>query len=227
MTVPARGTVLVCDDDAQILRALKVLLRDAGFGVMTSTTVREAIDTASLRPPDAAIIDLVLPDGDGVAVCVALRSWTDIPIIVLSAIDDEDGKVRALDAGADDYVTKPFAPRELIARLSAALRRAGGPEEPLISVEGMEIDIAARAVRVSGEPVHLTPKEYALLLLLARNRGRLMTAGSLLREIWGPGYVSDTQVLRAHVARLRAKIEPSSGPKYIKTDPGVGYRFMG
>lgn len=220
--------VLVCDDEPQILRALKVVLRDAGFEVTPAATAREALDAASVRPPDAAIIDLVLPDGDGVEVCEQLRSWSEMPIIVLSAVDDEEQKVRALEAGADDYVTKPFGPRELVARLSAALRRAGtSADEPVIKAEGIEIDLAARVVRRDDEEVHLTPIEYDLLRTLARNRGRLMTTRALLIEVWGPEYEFDTQVLRTHVARLRAKIEPEGGPRFIRTDPGVGYRFVG
>ncbi len=220
--------VLVCDDEPQILRALKVVLRDAGYEVTAAATAQEALDAASVRPPDAAIIDLVLPDGDGVEVCQQLRSWSEMPIIVLSAVDDEEQKVRALEAGADDYVTKPFGPRELVARLSAALRRAGtSADEPVIEADGLTLDLAARIVKRDGEEVHLTPIEYDLLRTLARNRGRLMTTRALLIEVWGPEYEFDTQVLRTHVARLRAKIEPEGGPRFIRTDPGVGYRFVG
>jgi two-component system KDP operon response regulator KdpE len=152
-----------------------------------------------------------------------------MPILVLSAVGDEEQKVRALQAGADDYITKPFGARELIARLQAALRRAArSNEEPLISIEGLEIDLAARAVRRDGQAVHLTPIEFDLLRVLARNRGRLMTHRSLLVDVWGPEYVDDIQSLRTHIARLRAKIEPSgSQPRYILTDPGVGYRLAG
>lgn len=220
--------MLVCDDEPQILRALKVVLRDAGYEVTAAATAQEALDAAAIRPPDAAIIDLVLPDGDGVDVCQQLRSWSEMPIIVLSAIDDEEQKVRALEAGADDYVTKPFGPRELVARLGAALRRAGAsPDEPVIEADGLTLDLAARVVKRDGEEVHLTPIEYDLLRTLARNRGRLMTTRALLIEVWGPEYEFDTQVLRTHVARLRAKIEPEGGPRFIRTDPGVGYRFVG
>jgi two-component system KDP operon response regulator KdpE len=168
----------------------------------------------------------VLPDIDGVEVCRQLREWTQIPIIVLSAVGEEDAKVRALAAGADDYVTKPFGPRELVARLKAVLRRsASEPQDAVIDADGLELDLGARIVRLDGEEVHLTPKEFDLLRALARNRGRLMTHRELLTTVWGAGYVEDTQVLRAHVANLRRKIEPAEGPRYIKTDPGVGYRF--
>ncbi len=220
------GRVLVCDDELQIVRALKVILRDAGFEVVATATATEALDAAAVRAPDAAIIDLVLPDGDGVEVCSQLRSWSEMPILVLSAVGEEAEKVRALEAGADDYVTKPFGPRELVARLKAVMRRAGaGDEEPTIEVEGLSIDLAARTVRVGGEEVHLTPLEYDLLRTLARNRGRLMTHRALLQEVWGPGYADDTPVLRTHIANLRRKVEPEGTRRYILTDPGIGYRF--
>jgi two-component system KDP operon response regulator KdpE len=221
--------VLVCDDEPQILRALRVVLREGGFEVVPAATAKDALDRAAVQPPDAAILDLVLPDGDGIEVCKALREWSRMPIIVLSAVGDEEEKVRALEAGADDYVVKPFAPRELVARLQATLRRAGdGPEEPAIRADGLEIDLAARTVRREGAEVHLTPIEFGLLRTLARQPGRLMTHRSLLVEVWGPAYADDTQVLRTHIANLRRKIEPpGEAPRYIRTDPGVGYRFVG
>lgn len=224
----AHHRVLVCDDEAQILRALRVILRDAGFEALPANDGEEALDVAAVQRPDAAIIDLVLPDIDGVEVCRRLREWSSMPIIVLSAVGEEDAKVRALAAGADDYVTKPFGPRELIARLQAVLRRAAGEsEDAVISADGLELDLAARIVRRDGDEVHLTPREFDVLRVLARNRGRLITHRELLSTVWGPGYGDDTQVLRAHVANLRRKIEPPGGPRYIKTDPGVGYRFAG
>jgi two-component system KDP operon response regulator KdpE len=218
--------VLVCDDEPQILRALKVILRDAGYEVVPASSGEEALDQAAVKPPAAAIVDLMLPDIDGVEVTERLREWSEMPIIVLSAVGEEEAKVRALGAGADDYVTKPFGPPELVARLEAVLRRAR-PEasEPTILAENLEIDLAARVVRRDGEPVHLTPTEFELLRALALNRGRLMTHSTLLSEVWGPAYADDFQVLRAHVANLRRKIEPPEGPRYIRTDPGVGYRF--
>ncbi len=221
------GRVLGVDDEPQILRALRVVLREAGFETVPATTVQEALDLAALRPPDAAIVDLVLPDGDGVEVCRALREWTRAPIIVLSAVGDEDDKVRALEAGADDYVVKPFSPRELVARLAANLRRAGGGgDEPAIEADGLVIDLAAHTVRRDGEDVHLTPIEFGLLRALATRRGRLMTHRALLVEVWGPAYADDTAVLRTHIANLRRKIEPpGDAPRYIRTDAGVGYRF--
>jgi two-component system KDP operon response regulator KdpE len=222
--------VLVVDDEPQIVRALKVVLREAGFQAVPAETASEALDLAAVRPPEAAIIDLVLPDLDGVELTRRLREWSEMPILVLSAVGEEDQKVRALEAGADDYITKPFGTRELVARLQAALRRAARlEEEPTIEVEGLEVDLAARVVRRDGETVHLTPIEFDLLRSLVRNRGRLMTHRKLLGEVWGPGYVDDIQPLRTHIARLRAKIEPDdvAGPRYIVTDPGVGYRFAG
>jgi two-component system KDP operon response regulator KdpE len=228
MAEPDAPRVLVVDDELQILRALRVVLRDAGFEVVAAQSAAEALDRAAVRPPQAAIVDLVLPDGDGIEVTRRLREWSEMPILVLSAVGEEEQKVRALEAGADDYVTKPFGARELVARLQAALRRASPSEEPRIEAEGLEIDLAARTVRREGELVHLTPIEFDLLRVLARNRGRLMTHRALLAEVWGPGYADDVQALRTHIARLRGKLEPEgSVPRYIVTDPGVGYRFAG
>ncbi|MEA2211702.1 MAG: two-component system, OmpR family, operon response regulator KdpE [Solirubrobacteraceae bacterium] len=229
MSSATKPRVLVCDDEHQILRALRVILRDAGYEAVPAGTGEEALDLAAVRTPDAGIIDLVLPDMDGIEVCRRLREWSDMPLILLSAVGDEEAKVRALAAGADDYVTKPFGPRELIARLQANLRRVEPEREESVIVTGdLEVDLASHSVRLGGEEVHLTPIEFNLLVLLARNRGRLMTHRDLLTGVWGNGYGEDTQVLRAHIANLRRKIEPatSSGSRrYIRTDPGVGYRF--
>jgi two-component system, OmpR family, KDP operon response regulator KdpE len=228
MNAPPRPRVLVVDDEPQILRALRVILREAGFETLPASSGEEALDVAALKRPDAAIIDLLLPDFDGVELSRRLREWTDMPLIVLSAVGDEDAKVRALAVGADDYVTKPFGPRELVARLQANLRRvAPDREEARVRVDGLDVDLARRAVHVDGHEVHLTPTEFDLLRLLVRNRGRLMTHRDLLVSVWGPGYGDDTQVLRAHIANLRRKIEPAEGRRYIRTDPGVGYRFAG
>ncbi len=223
----AQPRILVCDDEPQILRALRVILRDAGFEAVPAETGEAALDLAAVKPPEAAILDLMLPDLDGVEVTRRLREWSRMPIVVLSAVGEEDRKVEALAAGADDYVTKPFGPRELVARLEAVMRRARPDgDEPLISADGLEIDLAARTVRRDGEPIHLTPTEFKLLRTLAQNRGRLMTHRALLVEVWGVEYEDDLQVLRAHIANLRRKIEPEDGPKYVTTDPGVGYRFF-
>ena len=225
---PPAKRVLVVDDESQIVRALKVVLREAGFEAVPAETAAQALDLAAVRPPDAAIVDLVLPDGDGVEVTRRLREWSEMPILVLSAVGEEEQKVRALEAGADDYITKPFGTRELVARLQAALRRAApADEQPLVAVEGLEVDLAGRVVLRDGAPVHLTPIEFELLRVLLRNRGRLMTHRKLIAEVWGAEYVDDVQPLRTHIARLRAKIEPEgvTAPRYIVTDPGVGYRF--
>jgi two-component system, OmpR family, KDP operon response regulator KdpE len=227
---PPAPRVLVVDDEPQIVRALKVVLREAGFQAVAAETASEALDLAAVRPPEAAIVDLVLPDLDGIELTRRLREWSEMPILVLSAVGEEEQKVRALEAGADDYITKPFGTRELVARLQAALRRAGRSEdEPSFAMEGLEVDLAARLVRRDGELVHLTPIEFDLLRVLIGNRGRLMTHRKLLTDVWGPEYTDDVQPLRTHIARLRAKIEPEgvAGPRYIVTDPGVGYRFAG
>ena len=227
MSGAPRRRVLVVDDEDQILRALRIVLRDAGYEVRPALTGEEALDVAALAPPDAAIIDLVLPDIDGVEVTRRLREWTQAPIIVLSAVDAEAEKVRALQAGADDYVTKPFGPRELVARLDAALRRGpSAAEDPVLRAEGLELDVAAHVVRRAGEEVHLTPKEFELLHVLLRDRGKLLTHRALLREVWGPAYEQDTGTLRTHMSNLRRKVE-SPGYRYVRTDPGVGYRFVG
>jgi len=226
MSEPPRPAVLICDDEPQILRALKVVLREAGFEAIGVETAREALDSAAVRHPDAAIVDLVLPDGDGVEVCAQLRSWSEMPILVLSAIGEEKQKVRALEAGADDYVTKPFGPKELVARLRAAMRRApGGEEEPAVEIDGLRVDVAAHTVTRDGEEIRLTPTEFELLRVLVRNRGRLMTHRALLTEVWGPAWSEDTATLRTHVANLRRKVETGEGERLIRTDPGVGYRI--
>ncbi len=225
---PPERRILVCDDELQILRALKVILRGEGYEVLPAANFEEALDAAALSRVDAAIVDVLLPDGDGIELCRRLREWSDMPIIVLSAIGDEEQKIRALSGGADDYVTKPFSPRELCARLAAVLRCVPAKsEESLITVDGLEVDLAAHVVRREGEEIHLTRTEFELLRVLVRNRGRLLTHRALLSEVWGPGYAEDTQVLRTHIARLRRKIEhPSdSGRHLVHTEPGVGFRF--
>jgi two-component system, OmpR family, KDP operon response regulator KdpE len=223
----ASARVLVVDDEPQIVRGLKVILRRAGYEVQTAETKAEALDAVSVRPPDAIVLDLMLPDGSGVEVCSEVRSWSGLPIVVLSALGDEREKVRALDAGADDYVTKPFGTEELLARLRAVLRRtADEGSEPRVEVGDLVVDIARREVTRDGEAVHLTPLEFDLLRVLAQNLGRLVTHGQLLGEVWGPAYASETHYLRVHFAHIRAKIEPdSSNPRYVLTEPGVGYRL--
>ncbi|HLH65675.1 MAG TPA: response regulator transcription factor [Solirubrobacteraceae bacterium] len=226
--VGAGVRVLAVDDEQQILRALRLILRARGFEVQTAATIEEALDRLALSPVDAAIVDLLLPDGDGVALCERVREWSQMPIIVLSAVGEEQQKVRALRAGADDYVTKPFGPEELVARLEAVLRRVSPAQEHgVIAAAGLEIDLVAHAVRRDGREIHLTPTEFSLLRALARNRGRLLTHRMLLVDVWGPEYADDVTVLRGQIANLRRKIEPQSGPRrhYIRTEPGIGYRF--
>ena len=221
--------VLVCDDDPRIQRALGVLLRDAGFQAVPALTAREALEIAEMHPPAVAVVDLLLPDGDGVEVCRRLREQNDaLSILVLSGIGEEHVKIKALEAGADDYVTKPFAPGELLARLRCMLRRAEVlPAEPVLVVDGLEVDLFAHAVRHKGKEVRLTPIEYELLCVLIRNRGRLMTHSALLCEVWGSVYEHDKQTLQTHMANLRRKIDPQpSQRRYIRTDFGVGYRFV-
>jgi two-component system KDP operon response regulator KdpE len=219
--------VLVVDDEPQILRALGVILRNAGYAVATASTKSEALDAVSVRPPDAMVLDLVLPDGSGVDVTSEVRTWSSLPIIVLSAVGDEREKVRALDVGADDYITKPFGTEELLARLRAVLRRAGDERgEPVVAVGPLSVDLADRRVTRDGEEVHLTPIEFDILRELAEHAGKLVTQRQLLQAVWGPGYELETHYLRVHVAHIRAKIEPDpSHPTYLITEPGVGYRL--
>ena len=221
--------ILVCDDDPQILRALRLVLRGAGYEVITSASAEEALDRAAIAGPHAAIVDLMLPDRPGIEVCRELRSWSELPIIVLSAVSDEQAKITALQSGADDYVTKPFAPGELVARVQAVLRRAGrSASEPRIEADGLVVDLAAHSVTLDGEDVHLTPLEFALLRALALNRGLLMTHRKLLSEVWGPEYADATPLLRTHIANLRRKLHEGSGrARFIRTDSGIGYRFSG
>jgi two-component system KDP operon response regulator KdpE len=219
--------VLVVDDEPQFLRALVTNLRGAGYEVDTAVTAAEALTAAGLHPPDAFILDLLLPDGTGVEVCRELRTWTDAPIVLVSAVGEEEEKIAALDAGADDYVTKPFAIGELLARLRAALRRAGTPGEPVLSVGPITVDLEKHAVTVGGKAVHLTPHEFRLLRVLAQNEGKLMTHRAILREVWGPAYGDESNYLHVYVSQLRRKLEPDPArPHYLLTEPGAGYRLV-
>jgi two-component system, OmpR family, KDP operon response regulator KdpE len=219
--------ILVVDDEQQILRALRTSLRGAGYDVETADTAEKALAAAAMRPPEAVILDLVLPDGTGTDVCRELRKWSSAPVIVLSAVGEEREKVAALDAGADDYVTKPVGIDELLARLRAALRRAVPSGEPVIFVGDLEVDLERRDVRVDGKPVHLTPHQFDLLRVLARNAGKLLTHRMILQEVWGPGYGSESNLLQVHVSQLRRKIERDPArPRYLLTEPGAGYRLV-
>jgi two-component system KDP operon response regulator KdpE len=219
--------VLVVDDEPQILRALSTTLRGAGYEVDTAATAEEALARAAMRPPDAVILDLVLPDGRGTDVCRELRQWTEVPVLVLSAVGEEQEKVAALDAGADDYVTKPFGIDELLARLRAALRRSAPSGEPVLEVGDLRIDLEKQSVHRSGKLVPLTPHEFALLRFLVQNRGKLLTHLAILRAVWGPAYQTESHYVHVYVSQLRRKLEADPArPRYLLTEPGAGYRFV-
>jgi two-component system KDP operon response regulator KdpE len=219
--------ILIVDDEPQILRALQTNLRGAGYEVETASTAEGALAAAALREPEAVILDLVLPDGRGTDVCRELRTWSSVPVIVLSAVGDEREKVAALDAGADDYVTKPFGMDELLARLRAAMRRVPAASEPVVEVGELRIDIPDRSVTVAGRPVQLTPNEFDLLRLFVQHRGKLLTHKTILREVWGPAYAAESHYLHVYVSQLRRKLEPDpTRPRYILTEPGAGYRLV-
>ena len=219
--------VLVVDDEPQFLKALTTNLRGAGYEVETATTAADALAAAGLKPPDAIVLDLLLPDGSGTDVTRELRGWSGAPIILVSAVGDEAEKIAALDAGADDYVTKPFSAAELLARLRAVLRRAGSPGEPVVTVGSITVDFEKDVVTVDGRPVHLTPNESRILGLLARNPGKLLTHRTILREVWGPAYGDESNYLHVYVSQLRHKLEPDpSRPQHLITEAGAGYRLV-
>jgi two-component system, OmpR family, KDP operon response regulator KdpE len=226
--VNARHRILVVDDDRQLLRALRINLTTRGYDVVLAPDGATALAAASRQTPELVVLDLGLPDMDGVEVVEGLRGWSTVPVIVLSARDQEAAKVRALDAGADDYVTKPFGMDELLARVRAALRRgAPAPQEPVVATEAFTVDLAARRVTRDGADVRLTPTEWHLLEVLVRNAGKLVAHRQLLQEVWGPKYESETNYLRVYMAQLRAKLEPDPArPRYLLTEPGMGYRFV-
>jgi two-component system, OmpR family, KDP operon response regulator KdpE len=220
--------LLVCDDDPHIRRTVGLLLRDAGYEVLSASSAGEALDLAAVQRPQLSIVDLMLPDHDGIELCRRLREWSEMPILVLSAIHDERTKIEALRAGADDYVTKPFGPGELVARVQAGLRRATRDSgEPRVQIDRLTVDLATRAVYIDGQELRLTPIEFSLLRTLVLNRGMLMTHSQLLSEVWGPQYADATTVLRTHIANLRRKLRVADPEdRLIRTDPGVGYRFL-
>jgi two-component system KDP operon response regulator KdpE len=220
--------ILVVDDERPIRRALEVTLTKAGYRVVTAASAAETLTTAALSPPHLVILDLMLPDGDGAEVCAGLREWLTAPILLISAVQDEPDKIRALDAGADDYLTKPFGIGELLARVRALLRRAEGtaPGERVIEVGRLAVDLPRRVVAVNGAEIHLTPTEFDLLKELMLAAGRPLTHQMLLRKVWGPGYAQEMQLLRTHMGRLRDKLEAGGIARdSIETLTGVGYRL--
>ena len=223
----SKPRVLVVDDEPQILRALQTNLRGAGYEVDTAATAEAALAAAAMRPPDAVILDLVLPDRSGTEVCRELRTWSSAPVLVLSVVGDEPEKVAALDAGADDYIEKPFGIEELLARLRAVLRRAGPSGGPVLEIGDLVVDLDKRSVAVGGRPVSLTPHEFELLRVLAQNEGKLMTHPAILREVWGPAYGEESHYLHVYISQLRRKIEDDPArPRYLLTEPGAGYRLV-
>ena len=220
--------LLVVDDEARFLRALAISLRARGYEVETATTGEEGLELAARVHPDVVILDLGLPGLGGLDVLRALRGWTEVPVIVLSARHEEQTKVEALDIGADDYVTKPFGMDELLARLRATIRRAvPGQDEAVIETPDFTLDLAAKRARnADGQEVRLTPIEWGIVSTLVRNRGKLVTQRHLLQEVWGPQYETETEYLRVHLAAIRRKLEPTaSRPRYFVTEAGMGYRF--
>jgi two-component system KDP operon response regulator KdpE len=222
------ATLLLVEDEVAIRRFLRAALVNQGYRLVESDTGADALQAAATRQPDVIIVDLGLPDMDGLEVIRRLREWTPVPIIVLSARGLERDKVVALDAGADDYVSKPFGPEELLARIRAALRRRAFRDDgsAVFSVGDLTVDLARRRVSVGDRPIRLTPIEYNLLATLARHAGTVLTHRQLLREVWGP-HAADAHVLRVHMAQLRRKVETeSANPRYLVTEPGVGYRLL-
>lgn len=226
MTEPTR--ILVIDDEAPIRRFLRVPLEAEGHVVTEAATAREGILAAAREVPGLIILDLGLPDADGLTVLREVRMWSQVPVLVLSVRDDEAGKVAALDAGAQDYVVKPFGMKELLARIRGLLRDRGGPASPtVLEVGELRIDAGSHSVTMAGEPVHLTPREFDLLWLLASHAGRLVTHTMILKTLWGPAHAEDSQYLRVYIRQLRQKLgDAAANPRFIMTEPGIGYRFM-
>jgi two-component system, OmpR family, KDP operon response regulator KdpE len=221
------ASVLIVDDEVQILRALQINLNARGYSTVTAFTGHNALEQAAQHPVDVIILDLGLPDLDGVEVIRRLRRWNKVPIVVLSARHGSDDKIQALDAGADDYVTKPFGMDELMARLRAALRRGSPTDVPVIETAGFTVNLAAKQVTRRGVTVRLTPTEWNILELLARNRGALVTHEEILKQVWGPAYAEETAYLRVYLAQLRRKLEADpANPRHLLTETGLGYRFQ-
>jgi two-component system KDP operon response regulator KdpE len=224
-----RRVALVIDDEPQIRRLLRVTLETHGYRVFDASTGNAGIAEAAMRRPDVVLLDLGLPDMDGLTVLKRLREWSRVPVVILSVREGEDEKVEALDAGADDYVTKPFGAAELLARLRAAQRHAQPPAvDAVVRSDDLEIDLASRVVRKRGVEVKLTPTEYALLRALVTQAGKVLTHRHLQTEVWGPAMNSQTHAMRVHIAHLREKLEDDpSEPRWIRTEAGVGYRWVG
>jgi two-component system KDP operon response regulator KdpE len=228
MNLEKPQTVLVVDDEPQIRRLLRLTLESAGYRILDAANGNDGLIHAAQRHPDLILLDLGLPDADGVTVLKRLREWSHTPVIILTVRDQEDDKISALDAGADDYVTKPFGSGELLARIRAALRHANaGEEESQFQIAGLRVDLSRRTVHKNEAEVRLTPTEYSLLRLLILHSGKVLTHRFLLTEVWGPKAVGQTQYLRVHIAHLREKIEDDpSLPKWILTEPAIGYRLL-
>jgi two-component system KDP operon response regulator KdpE len=226
---PPGPLILVVEDELQMRRFLRASLTSHGFAVVEAATASEAVALATSHNPEVILLDLGLPDDDGIALTRRFREWSHAPIIVISARGRETDKVEALDAGADDYLTKPFGASELLARIRVALRharQAGGSAEPLLEIGSLRVDLARREVTIEGREVRLTPIEYRLLVLLAQNAGKVLTHRQILKEVWGPGHTEDTHYLRVYMAQLRRKIEGDPAqPRLLTTEPGVGYRL--
>jgi two-component system KDP operon response regulator KdpE len=222
--------LLVVEDEPQMRKFLRASLASHGYRMLEASTVQEAMQLATGHNPELVLMDLGLPDGDGIELTKTMREWTTVPIIIISARGREDDKVAALDAGADDYLTKPFGVRELQARIRVALRHASrvaaGSTEPEIEIDNLRIDLARRQVFVGGREVHLTPTEYKMLVLLARNAGKVLTHRAILKEVWGPAQTHQSHYVRVHMAELRKKVEiDPARPRLLVTEPGVGYRL--
>jgi two-component system KDP operon response regulator KdpE len=225
-----KGTILLIEDEPQMQRFLRIVLQGQGYCFIEAQTGQEGLVQAATRSPDIVLLDLGLPDIDGLEVTRRLREWSDIPIIVLSAREQEQDKIKALDAGADDYLTKPFGAGELLARIRVAMRhramRQAGQQEPVFVLGNLRVDLTQRQVFLNEKEVHLTPIEYKLLTMLIKNAGRVITHSQLLKEVWGPPYLKETQYLRVYMTQLRHKLEADPArPRFLINEPGIGYRL--
>ena len=226
----SKGLILLIEDEPQMLRLLRIILQSQGYSLVESPTGQEGLMQAATRAPDIILLDLGLPDIDGLEVTRRLREWSDVPIIVISAREQEQDKIKALDAGADDYLTKPFGAGELMARIRVAMRhkalREAGQHESIFTLGNLRVDLARRQVFLNEKEVHLTPIEYKLLTVLIKNAGKVLTHRQLLKEVWGPPYLTETQYLRVYMTQLRHKLEADPArPSFLINEPGVGYRL--